>query len=1033
MADSIISIPDVIRLTAKVAKSFVEYGRQVKDAPRLIMNIHLEVNALKTTLETLYMTLGDNGASTQKTGLSDSLSQCRGLLNELQLLVSPEVETESDDEELPNRKTPRKKQVSFHRFGHGRATPTPSRHQHNDNSDVDHLQSLMQAQISSEHHLAQNEPHNFNMNPNVPGTPTRSPRRRPIIDLSTRFKWPLFQKGKAEELLKQLERQKTQLGLAVQTDNAINLHSIAHSIKDIEANLNDNEKRAVLAWLCPRIDMYEFHREQHDKQEDETCEWITTSRGWKQWLNGGSYEPNGYRRFIWIYGIPGAGKTVLASFLIDSIAVHCRATGYSYYYCHNERNQDETINFLRWIVGDLSRQIDRFIPQELDKLSQSQGFTIEGLMNCFAALSRKFKSEGRRVYLIVDAVDESKKPRKRLLDVLIAMGTDITYENVSILMTSREEEDIGDAMAQAATRSQLQLPSTARDSDVLNSAFMPYTSITMSNSDVMRAIQKYVEKQFERNAKFRMWSPDFRAQIEKKLARNARGMFRWVACQIDILERIYMDADKVSKALDDLPETLFDTYERILQSIRPEQHAFARTALALICSNTFKAKSADVLVQASLHNVLHGAMHMYTIETLKEILGCLIKVTNLRKRYPTKFRREDDNIPLQKVAVAHYTVREFLFAKSKKDGEPRPAGEFALSDMSIRVLETQVVFNGLLQWGRNRPQNSRAPTRYEEYCLEMSEWAMRGARQNLLIKNHGVWESVVQCLIPGRPHTKAITNVNLRRHFPRWAKLSALDEPSPGQQPQAAPNRGFRQETGILASLVLLNWPEFAQKYLKDPNFQILSPEAKHAVWTNKFSINPPDNTDIPRTFEKGEPVTLLQMCVSWKRPEFLELFIDAGANFTHEPDIIFTALEHPYGLGELESDGSVTSQLLKMLLEAGADPNPPGYLYTPLQFAVHHLEESWVQSLLIEARDANLIGDPNGEHPYGLKKHEDWHRLHPLEICRRTPPGRDNDGSEGLNSKAKKRIEQLLIQYGAECEPDVIDVSDSPDRDGPS
>ncbi|KAI8958962.1 hypothetical protein F5Y11DRAFT_362199 [Daldinia sp. FL1419] len=1007
MADPVFLIPDVIRLTGKVAKAFAEYGRQVKDAPREIRAITIEINTLKCTLESLHMTLDYSLAPIQS--LSDSLGHCRALLQELQSLVLPEPESDSDEEDRPSKKIPRGMQNSFSKFGHGKETPTPSR-QSDDDSSMSHSGSLVRY-----------GPRAFGSNENT--------RRRPIMELSTRFKWPLFRKSKAEELLKQLERHKTQLNLALQADNTINLNSIVHSIRDIEANLNDNEKRSILGWLNPGVDMYEFHREQHDKQEDETCEWITKSRGWKQWLNGGAYEPDGYRRFIWIYGIPGAGKTVLASFLIDSIAVHCRTTGCAYYYCHNERNRDETVPFLRWIVWDLSRQIDRFIPKELDRLYQSQGFDREGLMSCLAALAGKFKSQGRRMYLVVDAVDESKKPRDRLLEVLIRIGTELAFDNVSILMTSREEDDIQTAMSQATSNAQIQLPRTVRDSDVLASVFAPYTPITMSNSDVMRAIQKYVEKSFARNPKFGRWGASYKTEVERKLARNARGMFRWVSCQIDILERIYLDKDRVNEALENLPETLFDTYERVLQSIPSEQHAFARTALTLICSNTFRVKTVDVLVQASLYNVPHGITHTYDVRTLKDILGCLIKITNLRKRPASKFKRDDDTSPLQKVSVAHYTVKEFLFANPQKDRELRPAGEFALSDSSIRSLEAQVVFDGLLQWGTNRPVNTRFPTAYEEYCLDMSESYMRGARQNLLIKNHGVWGSVVKCLIPGSPHIRAITNATLRKQYPRWAKLSALDELVPGIQPQTGPNKRLRQETGILASLILLNWPEFAQKYIKDVQFQSLPPEVRQSIWSNKFTINPPDSMpmDIPRTFEKGEPVTLLQLCVSWKRPEFLEYFIDAGANFVREPNIVFTALEHPWGIDNCEVDGSVTGQLLKMLLEAGADPNPPGYVFTPLQAAVHHLEESWVQSLLIEARDANLIGNPKGKYPYGQKpeKIPAWWSQHPLEICREKPSELNSERPETQNNnKSKKQIEQLLIQYGARIEPDVIDLS---------
>lgn len=270
--------------------------------------------------------------------------------------------------------------------------------------------------------------------------------------------------------------------------------------------------------------MYEFHNEQHDKQEDETCEWITNSQGWKQWLDGGSSEPGGYRRFIWIYGIPGAGKTVLASFLIDNIAAHCLATGYSYYYCHNERNQEETTSLLRWVVGDLSRQIDRFIPKELEQMNESGNYDWRRLLDCLLVITRQFQRLGRRVYLVVDAVDESRKPRGRLLDVLIKIGTDPSFEHVSLLMTSRDEQDIRDAMNDIESAGGLLPTIEDRNSAYTIDSSTPYTAITMSNGDVMQAIEKYVKKQVIRNVRFKTWPAEFRERVEKELARNARGM-----------------------------------------------------------------------------------------------------------------------------------------------------------------------------------------------------------------------------------------------------------------------------------------------------------------------------------------------------------------------------------------------------------------------------------------------------------------------------------------------------------------------------
>ncbi|KAI1144534.1 hypothetical protein F5Y05DRAFT_418489 [Hypoxylon sp. FL0543] len=1015
MAEPLFLIPEIVGMCLRVANSFTEYISNVKDAPRIAQRINQEVHTLTGVLENLRMSLEYGQVSAAKAGILESLNNCMSTLAELEKLVAPE----GVDDAESSSPSPRKARNLYSSFV-SRGEDRPISPFDNPYSDVNpNVSSLLQAQVSREYVDVHRERRNSQINQlALMRAATPSPaQKRPAMSLAARLKWPFFQQRKAQELLTQLERQRGLLNVALEADNAMNLTSINHCVKEIEASIDDGEKRRILGWLKPSIDMYEFHSEQHDKQEDETCEWITNSQGWKQWLAGGSSEPGGYRRFIWIYGIPGAGKTVLASFLIDSIAIHCQATGYSYYYCHNERNQDETIPFLRWVVGDLSRQIGRFIPNELEQLNEAGHFDIKTLLNCFLIITRQFQRADKRVYIVVDAVDESKKPRERFLDVLIKIGTDPSFEHVSLLMTSRDEEDIRDRMFGAERDGGLLPP--IEDGYVTNNAdaSAPYTAITMSNSDVMRAIETYVKKQIARNVRFKLWSPKFREKVENDLARNARGMFRWVACQIDFLERIYQDRERVLETLSDLPETIFDTYARILASIAPEERAFARTALALICSNTSGIKSADVLVRASLHNVPHGAMHRYDIKMLKIILGCLVKVTDLKKRPVSIFRREDEGFPFQKASLAHYTVREFLFAKSKVDGRPRPAGDFALSDTDIRKLEMQVVFNGLQQWGIGRPPNLRIPTRYEEHCLEMSDSALRGDRRNLIVKYQSVWDSVVPCLVPGslrdgNVHLKALTNEKLRRRFSKWRRLCAFDELPQGPQSSGV-STSVRQETGILASLILLRWPEFAQKFLQSPRFENLSPQSKQAIWRDEFSIDPLIDESFPRTFTKGEPMTLLRLCVLWKRLDFLELFINAGANFVHEPDIVFVALSNPYD--DDDNDGSTTGQLLKMLLERGADPNPSGYIYTPLQDAVHHLEEGWVQSLLIECRDANLMGNPDGEHPYGSDTDQSWHKRHPLEICRTTKPRwQDTDSMEDQIVKSRKQVELLLIQYGA-------------------
>src|SRR6185437_8727424 len=86
-----------------------------------------------------------------------------------------------------------------------------------------------------------------------------------------------------------------------------------------------------------------------------TSMWLLESAEWTNWL---LYDADS-NKFLWIHGIPGAGKTILASFIIEQLKQHCNdatEVGYSYYYCHNFNNQDEAGPFLKWIVGQLCRQ-----------------------------------------------------------------------------------------------------------------------------------------------------------------------------------------------------------------------------------------------------------------------------------------------------------------------------------------------------------------------------------------------------------------------------------------------------------------------------------------------------------------------------------------------------------------------------------------------------------------------------------------------------------------------------------------------------
>ncbi|ROW00673.1 hypothetical protein VSDG_03229 [Cytospora chrysosperma] len=867
---------------------------------------------------------------------------------------------------------------------------------------------------------------------------------------------------------KKMDRTKAKVVLALETSNSINLGELKKETREIHEAIKQqctvHEQQEILCWLEPgfpkNTDPETLQTEKFSLQEENTCNWMVKTLWWSDWLAGGPSAPpdRGCRRFMWIHGLPGSGKTILASYLIDQIARNCTSRGYSYYYCFHVHNRDETIPLLRWVVRDLTIQLGRcvkgnHISTELYSMWQYRRPTVESLLRCLQVLAWEFFTRlSKRVYIVVDGVDESKAPRNTLLQVLTDIGTKPEFETVSLLMTSRDypdireptrtydtdqDMDIDDMMAsaaylkqgsdrspsptkqkrQASGNQEARAPSPQKRKISPGGSYVdvgpehkcedsldpdlpeaPCSILSMSNHFVKKAIETFIQQQLTKSERFVQWPrPDFIDKMKIELAAKAGGMFRTVSCHLDMIERLDLtDQDAILKEIKDMPQVIFDMYEKIivdgmslLEAADKNRHnrEFARTALALICSETSQIPDAGVLVEAARLHVPQGIAQDYNFKKLERLLGCLAKVTRFRKITPSLYRRDDDEpiasgLHKKRFSVAHYTVKEYLYHEKTANG---PAREFALSSEKTRILELTVVFYGLRNYSTSgHPKKN--PTRFDEYCLKMTDKAL-SERPAVVVNEEDIWAAVISCLPWNAHHQNAIRNRVTREAFPNWARLAAAFEDG------CAPKY---QETCILVSLLLLHWHELAHVYL-----ETLTLEKKDKVWKDEFSLREDDCK------------TILQMSVSRRNTRFLKEFVNAGAMFQEESDILFRALENPYD--DETCNGKTTGRLLRTLLDRGADPNPGGYKFTPLQLATRQLEHVWVRHLLSAGASPDAVGSPKGVEPPGFESDRSWHKKPPMAICNDESlkpewEQDEEDNDEILNSR--KRVRELLRQF---------------------
>lgn len=261
--------------------------------------------------------------------------------------------------------------------------------------------------------------------------------------------------------------------------------------------MTGSERQKICDWI-EHTNPTTIHNQSCKHHEALTCEWIHRVDQWQDWLSR-------QRRTIWVHGIPGAGKTVLASYLIQQTIKHCESLQNNriacvYYYClfrHGQgERQDECGPFLSWIVSQLCRKAN-CIPQNLVNFhQQSCSPDLDALKDALVALLRGFDY----VYVVLDAADESF-PREDLLALVQDLATHPNLENIQLLVTSRRYADI---------------------EKILRPLSEP--SLPMSNSVVDSDIRIYATAILARIDRIRNWPDDLKRDILEGLVHGAQGM-----------------------------------------------------------------------------------------------------------------------------------------------------------------------------------------------------------------------------------------------------------------------------------------------------------------------------------------------------------------------------------------------------------------------------------------------------------------------------------------------------------------------------
>ncbi|KIJ32711.1 hypothetical protein M422DRAFT_112480, partial [Sphaerobolus stellatus SS14] len=118
-------------------------------------------------------------------------------------------------------------------------------------------------------------------------------------------------------------------------------------------------KTKILQWLsAPNYSAH--YREALGKREDNTGFWFLGSERFKYWRESTS-------SYLWLYGIPGCGKTVLSASIVEELHKFCLGKGSSYalaYFFFDARDGSEDCGFDKFlrsiVIGKIQRNVSGF-------------------------------------------------------------------------------------------------------------------------------------------------------------------------------------------------------------------------------------------------------------------------------------------------------------------------------------------------------------------------------------------------------------------------------------------------------------------------------------------------------------------------------------------------------------------------------------------------------------------------------------------------------------------------------------------------
>ncbi|KGO39178.1 hypothetical protein PEXP_046520 [Penicillium expansum] len=377
----------------------------------------------------------------------------------------------------------------------------------------------------------------------------------------------------------------------------------------------------IRKWLQPTA--YDLERGEYSRHRLSylagTGKWLTSTTTYQQWHQG---EENG---LLWVKGIPGSGKSVLAASIINQLQKDGIPVIFFFFRQIIDANHQPVAALRDWLCQlldyspPLQVKLKNYINDHRDLESLSPSDLWKDLKLALVTLPK--------VYCVTDALDEMDRGNDEFLHALVELGQ-WRPSNIKVFITSRPVSIVENSL-RSFSIPQIRLEEKLVDLDIAT-----YVQYKLRHSPI---------------------APESWSIIEEAIPGRANGLFLYAKLSMDAFLEPGADAHEV---LNVLPADLNVMYNNLLHEHAIRSAVPENLQLLVLQFVTHATRPLRILEIAEMARSVQGPTTYRNLKETKDLVrvacGPLLEI-----------------LPDETVSVVHHSFTEFLkgFTRSSKSDD----------------------------------------------------------------------------------------------------------------------------------------------------------------------------------------------------------------------------------------------------------------------------------------------------------------------------------------------------------------------------